>query len=66
VENIQQDDAIDIGDQVITSGVNGLFVPGILVGTVVEINASPADLYKTARLEILDSEFTGTLFVLGL
>lgn len=50
---ILPDEQINVGDMIVTSGKDGLFVPGLLVGKVVKIHEVSADPLKEASLEML-------------
>jgi rod shape-determining protein MreC len=48
---IPQGVKIQTGDRVVTSGVGGVFPPGLWVGTVADVRQNDVDLYQSARLE---------------
>jgi rod shape-determining protein MreC len=42
---------VQTGDRIVTSGLGGVFPPGILVGTVTDVKQNDIDLFQTALLE---------------
>ena len=44
-------DAVKPGDEVVTSGLGGLFPKGLLVGRVAKVEPDAAGLYQTAWIE---------------
>jgi rod shape-determining protein MreC len=48
---IPQGVKIQTGDRVVTSGIGGVFPPGIWVGTVTDVRQSDVDLFQSAQLE---------------
>ena len=53
VVEVEQADKVFEGDVVTTSGVNGEFVSGLLVGRVVEVESESANVYKKVVVEPL-------------
>jgi rod shape-determining protein MreC len=47
---IPQDATIAVGDSVVTSGLGGAIVPGLLLGTVTEISHEPSAPFMTATI----------------
>ncbi|MHB1453610.1 MAG: rod shape-determining protein MreC [Saccharofermentanales bacterium] len=52
IDNISDFSAINIGDEVITSGLGGLYPPGIPIGTIVELRNNDQKIEKTAVLKV--------------
>jgi rod shape-determining protein MreC len=48
---IPQGVKIQTGDKVVTSGVGGVFPPGLWVGTVTDVRQNDVDLFQSAQLE---------------
>ncbi len=48
---IPQGVKIQTGDRVVTSGIGGVFPPGLWVGTVTDVRQNAQDLFQTAQLE---------------
>lgn len=48
---IFQSEGIDVGDTIVTSGKDGIFLSGFSVGRVVSVEEMPADPLKSAQLE---------------
>ena len=46
-----QNQGVEKGDRVITSGLGGLFPKGILIGNIVEVKRQPHELFQTASIE---------------
>lgn len=62
---ILPNEEINPGDTIITSGKDGLFEPGLLVGKVVEVVQVPAEPLKSAYLEtIVDKSSLRKVFVI--
>jgi rod shape-determining protein MreC len=63
VENVAQEARIQAGDPVVTSGMGGLFPPGILIGKVLKVRDDPHALFKEmiispgARIDRLEEVF---------
>lgn len=51
IEQIAEDTHLIIGDEIVTSHLGKIYPPGILIGTVRDININPNKLSKTAILE---------------
>lgn len=51
VDKLLPNDRVELGDVFITSGRDGRFIPGLVVGEVVDIDFEPADPLKKADLE---------------
>lgn len=43
LENLDADASVSVGDVVLTSGLGGSYVRGLLIGTIVRIDGNPAD-----------------------
>ena len=52
VDNIADFSALHIGDEVMTSGLGGLFPPGIPIGVIVGLRSSDPKVEKTAVLRV--------------
>jgi len=52
VDKITDYTTIQVGDEVITSGLGGLYPPGIPIGVIVELRNSDQKLEKTAVLKV--------------
>ena len=52
VDNIADFSALHIGDEVMTSGLGGLFPPGIPIGVIVGLRSSDPKVEKTAVLQV--------------
>ncbi|MHB8963214.1 MAG: rod shape-determining protein MreC, partial [Saccharofermentanales bacterium] len=52
VDNISDFSVINIGDEVITSGLGGLYPPGIPIGVIVELRQNDQKIEKTAILKV--------------
>jgi rod shape-determining protein MreC len=39
------------GDQIVTSGLDGIYPKGLLLGTLVNLRASPGEIFREAKLE---------------
>lgn len=50
---VEQADQVSVGDSVFTSGTNGDYVSGILVGRVVEVENESASVYKKVLIDPL-------------
>lgn len=48
---IPQGVKVQTGDRVVTSGIGGVFPPGLLVGTVTDVRQNDVDLFQSAQLE---------------
>ena len=48
---IPQGVKVQTGDRVVTSGIGGIFPPGLLVGTVTDVRQNDVDLFQSAQLE---------------
>ncbi len=48
---IPQNYKVQAGDRVVTSGLGGVFPPGLLVGTVTEVHQNDVDLYQEAQVQ---------------
>lgn len=53
IVQVQQSDAVRLGDIVKTSGVQGTFVAGLLIGRVVDVEPESAAIYKNVEVELL-------------
>jgi rod shape-determining protein MreC len=53
VTEVLQEDRLDQGSVVVTSGRDGGYLPGIVVGEVMGVGGEIAEVYKTAKLEPL-------------
>ncbi len=51
IEQMAEDTHLIIGDEIVTSHLGKIYPPGILIGTVKDINVNPNKLSKTAVLE---------------
>lgn len=64
-QRILQSDSIAKGDLVVTSGKDGVFEPGFIVGKVVSVSGGSSDSLRTADLEVLvDLNKLSKVFVL--
>ena len=62
---ILPNEEINVGDSIITSGKDGFFEPGLLVGKVVQVVEVPAEPLKSAYLEtIVDTSKLHKVFVI--
>ncbi|OGC49866.1 rod shape-determining protein MreC [candidate division WWE3 bacterium RIFCSPHIGHO2_01_FULL_40_23] len=52
MDRILQDEEINVGDYIVTSGGDGIFDPGLLVGKVVEVFDDKSEPLKKAKLEV--------------
>ncbi len=52
LEKILQSEVLNISDVIVTSGRDGKFIPGLILGTVVSIESSPSDTLKSAILKL--------------
>jgi rod shape-determining protein MreC len=43
---------VKVGDQVITSGLGGVYPKGILLGTVTAVSSGPTDLYEAVQVQL--------------
>jgi len=65
LDRVLQKEPLSTGDTIVTSGRDGLFDPGYLVGKVGEIYAEPTQPLKSAQvLPFIDIERLGKVFVL--
>lgn len=48
---IPQNYKVQAGDRVVTSGMGGVFPPGLLVGTVTDVHQNDVDLYQVAQVQ---------------
>lgn len=53
IVQVQQSDTVRLGDIVKTSGVQGTFVAGLLIGRVVSVEPESAAIYKNVEVELL-------------
>lgn len=51
LENIVQDVSFETGEYVVTSGLDGILKPGILIGKTTSIESSGSDLFKNIGIE---------------
>ncbi|MEX0748453.1 MAG: rod shape-determining protein MreC [Candidatus Saccharimonadales bacterium] len=51
VERLPRDQGVQAGDIVTTSGQDGVFPPGLLVGTVSSLAQAPGEVFDTAQLQ---------------
>lgn len=56
---IQKESPISVGDRIVTSGLDGLFPEGLLVGSVKSVLRSDSDLFQ--EIEIIPSQDIGTV-----
>lgn len=56
-----QAESLEVGDVVVTSGSDGMYPPGLVVGTVAQIMHQPAEVTKQALVEILASTGSAVL-----
>jgi len=42
---------VEVGDKVVTSGLDGIYPKGLLLGEITRLRASPGDIFQSARLE---------------
>ena len=65
IDRIPVDASIRVGDEVITSGMGGVFPSGIPIGVVVSVDETASPLERTAILQpYADLERLDTVFVL--
>ena len=48
---VPQGDEMKVGDRVITSGVGGIFPPGVAVGTITQVTRRETDMFQEATVE---------------
>ena len=48
--NLRSDADVKKGDRVVTSGMGGVYVPGLVIGTVTDVKADEGNLMKTAKV----------------
>jgi rod shape-determining protein MreC len=48
---IPQAEKIQTGDRIVTSGLGGIYPPGLLVGTVTDVRQNDVDLFQEAQVE---------------
>jgi len=48
---IPQGVKVQTGDRVVTSGLGGIYPPGLWVGTITDVRQNDVDLYQDAQLE---------------
>jgi rod shape-determining protein MreC len=48
---IPQGSKVQAGDRVVTSGLGGVFPPGLWVGTVTDVHQNDVDLYQEAKVQ---------------
>lgn len=64
VENVEQHDSLAAGDILVTSGIDELFLPDLVVGRVVQVFGDQADVYKTVRVELATTTDEEIVFIL--
>ncbi len=52
LEKILQSEVLNLADVIVTSGRDGKFIPGLILGTVSSIDFSPSDTLKSAILKL--------------
>lgn len=50
VEKIPAQDDIEVGDLLITSGVNGVYIPSLSIGLVTSVNDEPTSAFRSANV----------------
>lgn len=51
LENLARGEALEIGDSIITSGTDGIFPPGLMVGIVSNVERKGAGMFQVAELK---------------
>ncbi len=52
LEKILQSESLNISDVIVTSGRDGKFIPGLIIGTISSVESSPSDTLKSAILKL--------------
>ena len=66
VNRILPNEAVKTGDLFVTSGEDGIFPPGYIIGEVTEVSGESPDVLKEVSLKtVLDFNRLGKVFVLG-
>ena len=63
---IPQGKDIEIGNFVVSSGLSGLFPPGLLIGKIKRMISSDAQIYQTAEIDpAIDFNILNKVFVIS-
>jgi len=65
MEYVQNTEDVAIGDTVVTSGLDGIYPKGLEIGTVIEIQSPPGEMFQRIRIApSVNHERLETLFIL--